>query len=297
MEEEEEEELKKPIKIENAEKLEEKKKQQKTEKKKLEDDLLLLDLDFGPPIMPSSSSSSIPTGIFSKWTRMPAQWVPDEFSLHLVQSVVSGGLIVDGRFCRSPCLFSNSMVCLELQISFRHSKIRSSDVQLNPNLPCNLLTSGPAILTGLNEGERRRVTLGIDFADSAQTSEWTIKWSNGEKMAQFQVQAPYGEQIEPIELSSEIFLEKRAKLGGMNKVQKKITKAPDSFTARQLFELCNCKQIIGLKFCFAAQTISRKELVLISFLAVDEENWCLQINCENIAFASIFAEELFNKLG
>jgi hypothetical protein len=52
----------------------------------------------------------------------------------------------------------------------------------------------------------------------------------------------------------------------------------------------------SFQFCFAAQTISRKELLLISFLEQAQEGdggWCLQVNCEeNIAFASTLAQEL-----
>jgi hypothetical protein len=43
-------------------------------------DLMLLDLDFGPSML-ASSSSALPTafGPLSKWSRVPAQWVPEEF--------------------------------------------------------------------------------------------------------------------------------------------------------------------------------------------------------------------------
>jgi hypothetical protein len=54
---------------------------------------------------------------------------------------------------------------------------------------CSLLTSGALTLRGLAEGERRRLTIGVDFADTAQTAEWTIKWGpNGQNTAKFQVQ-------------------------------------------------------------------------------------------------------------
>ena len=52
----------------------------------------------------------------------------------------------------------------------------------------SLLTSGAITLTGLGESERRRITVGIDFGDSAQTSTWNVQWANGEKTAKFEVQ-------------------------------------------------------------------------------------------------------------
>jgi hypothetical protein len=61
------------------------------------------------------------------------------------------------------------------------------------------------------------------------------------------VQAPYGEQLEAIELSKEDFLEQRSKMSGMNQVRKALNKVPDSYTARELYRACNCRQVLGLK--------------------------------------------------
>jgi hypothetical protein len=53
--------------------------------------------------------------------------------------------------------------------------------------------------------------------------------------------------MEPIEMPEAAFLSERAKMSGMNQLREPIAKPPDSFTARELYKLANCKQVTGLK--------------------------------------------------
>ncbi|KAF7625922.1 AP-3 complex subunit beta [Meloidogyne graminicola] len=286
------------------------------------EDLLLLEIDFGSSSInvTSSTSSTLPTTDIpirsSPWLRASAQWAMEEFTFNLVNPIISGGLSIIGRFCRYPCLYSSSMVCLELQICFKNSQINASNVHLAPVSTCSLQTSGPITLNGLGEGERRRITIGIDFNDSAQISEWTVKWANDERNVKFEIQAPYGEQIEAVQMSQNDFLKQRAKLIGMNQIKiNNIQIASDVVLSREVYKICNCKQISvddeilpGMNLCFAAQTVSHKILVLISFFpekiqelkseqnTINFTTFSIQINCENIAFASMLAQELSKHL-
>ncbi|CAK5053030.1 unnamed protein product [Meloidogyne enterolobii] len=266
----------------------------KTDEKESNDDLLLLGIDFGTSSINTTSSDFVMPNVdlpvrHSAWLRASAQWANEEFTFHFVAPVVSGGLSIFGRFCRSPCLYSSSM--------------------------CLLQTSGPFTLNGLGEGERRRVTIGIDFGDTAQASEWTVKWGpDGERFVRFEVKAPYGEQIESVQISQNDFLKQRSLLSGMNQIKINNLKLPsDLILVRELYKICNCKQVVGedeielgKNLSFAAQTVSNKTLVLISFFPETsklEQNtsnystFCLQLNCENITFASMLAQELTKHFG
>nr|CAD2149969.1 unnamed protein product [Meloidogyne enterolobii] len=199
----------------------------KTDEKESNDDLLLLGIDFGTSSINTTSSDFVMPNVDlpvrrSAWLRASAQWANEEFTFNFVAPVVSGGLSIFGRFCRSPCLYSGSMVCIELQICFKNTQINSSNVLLAPASNCLLQTSGPFTLNGLGEGERRRVTIGIDFGDTAQASEWTVKWGpDGERFVRFEVKAPYGEQIESVQISQNDFLKQRSLLSGMNQIKNK----------------------------------------------------------------------------
>ncbi|CAK5013561.1 unnamed protein product [Meloidogyne enterolobii] len=292
----------------------------KTDEKESNDDLLLLGIDFGTSSINTTSTDFVMPNVDlpvrrSAWLRASAQWANEEFTFNFVAPVVSGGLSIFGRFCRSPCLYSGSMVCIELQICFKNTQINSSNVLLAPASNCLLQTSGPFTLNGLGEGERRRVTIGIDFGDTAQASEWTVKWGpDGERFVRFEVKAPYGEQIESVQISQNDFLKQRSLLSGMNQIKINNLKLPsDLILVRELYKICNCKQVVGedeielgKNLSFAAQTVSNKTLVLISFFPETsklEQNtsnystFCLQLNCENITFASMLAQELTKHFG
>uniref|UniRef100_A0A914MCJ8 AP-3 complex subunit beta n=1 Tax=Meloidogyne incognita TaxID=6306 RepID=A0A914MCJ8_MELIC len=292
----------------------------KTDEKESNDDLLLLGIDFGTPSINTSSSDFVMPNVDlpvrrSQWLRASTQWANEEFTFNFVAPVVSGGLSISGRFCRSPCLYSGSMVCIELQICFKNTQINSSNVHLAPASNCLLQTSGPFTLNGLGEGERRRVTIGIDFGDTAQASEWTVKWGpDGERFVRFEVKAPYGEQIESVQISQDDFLKQRSLLSGMNQIKINNLKLPsDLILVRELYKICNCKQVVGeneielgTNLSFAAQTVSNKTLVLISFFpetskleqnTLNYSTFCLQLNCENITFASMLAQELMKHFG
>nr|CAD2169813.1 unnamed protein product [Meloidogyne enterolobii] len=295
-------------------------KSSKTDEKESNDDLLLLGIDFGTSSINTTSSDFVMPNVDlpvrrSAWLRASAQWANEEFTFNFVAPVVSGGLSIFGRFCRSPCLYSSSMVCIELQICFKNTQINSSNVLLAPASNCLLQTSGPFTLNGLGEGERRRVTIGIDFGDTAQASEWTVKWGpDGERFVRFEVKAPYGEQIESVQISQNDFLKQRSLLSGMNQIKINNLKLPsDLILVRELYKICNCKQVVGedeielgKNLSFAAQTVSNKTLVLISFFpetskleqnTLNYSTFCLQLNCENITFASMLAQELTKHFG
>jgi len=252
---------------------------------------LLLDLDFESVSIPSTSGL-----ICSRFSRAPAQFVPEEYFMALT-SVQSGGITIEAQFSRSPSLFSNKMVCVELIVWFKnpHSQLDQTNVQIVPANDPHVTTSGPVKLFGLHESERRHATLGIDFGDGGRVSEWTVHWADG-KRANFQLQAPFGEQLEVIELSADEFERQHAQLSGMNQIKRKLSSdPPEHFNPKEIYRICNCKQVLDLKWSFSAQTISRKNIVLISLVELDY-TWDVLVNCENVTFGSILCKEIQKSL-
>lgn len=87
--------------------------------------------------------------------------------------------------------------------------------------------------------------MGIDFNDACWTSDWIVKWNN--RRCTFQLSAPFGEQLEAIEMDGTTFSYHQSQLVGMNQVRRKLKKWMESFTARDLYKICNCRQVQGLK--------------------------------------------------
>jgi hypothetical protein len=62
-----------------------------------------------------------------------------------------------------------------------------------------------------------------------------------------EINAPIIDQVEAIELSTEQFLNEKSRLSGMNEARKELTIQLDDFKPYQLYKLCNCRQVQGLK--------------------------------------------------
>lgn len=101
----------------------------------------------------------------------------------------------------------------------------------------------------MKAGEKRKVTLGIDFCDSGWPSEWKVDWSQTAGHLDIQLQAPFGEQIEAIEINKDEFEQKRKLLSGMNatKCELNALNTTEEFPVKELYRLANCKQVQGKK--------------------------------------------------
>jgi Clathrin-adaptor complex-3 beta-1 subunit C-terminal len=296
---------------------------------------LLLDLDFDSP---SSTVSNFGSVASSNFTRSSPQHVSDTY-FTLLSAINSQGLSIEGRFLRSPSLFSNSMVSVELRVGLAQRDVdvgeKGADVSITPKegVQSGVRASGQANVFGLQPGEHRMLTVGVDFGDSARPSEWTVSlvdrlntlntcgtvglqvtWLT--KKYDLQLEAPVGEQLEPIDLSGEVFEAQRAspRMAGMHQLKKSLSGVRDpGQLARELFKAVNCKPVKDLRvcmdcvwgllyytsawlqWCYAAQTVSRKDLVLISLIETEEgspNERQLIINCENVALASMLSREI-----
>jgi hypothetical protein len=95
----------------------------KKNKPKPQNDLdLLLDLNF----------DTAPSGYSSKYSRSSALHIPDSF-FPILSPITANGLTVEGRFNRSPCVFSNSMLNCEIQLYFGTETLEVADISLKAN--------------------------------------------------------------------------------------------------------------------------------------------------------------------
>lgn len=105
-------------------------------------------------------------------------------------------------------------------------------------------TSGDIHLNNVKPLEKRTVMVGIDFGDGGRVSEWKVSFNDQE--FELKLQAPFGEQVEAIDISADEFTQQKGQLSGMHKHAKKMPKK-DSFNAREIYKAANCKQVQSLK--------------------------------------------------
>ncbi|KAI1718605.1 non-SMC mitotic condensation complex subunit 1 domain-containing protein [Ditylenchus destructor] len=259
---------------------------------------LLMDLDFNSTTLHSAG------GVCSKYIRASAQYVPED-TFTLLSPFKSGGFSIDGKFSRAPSMFSNSMVSVELAVQYKITGVNEADISIlgsKTNQLNGFTTCGPVNLTGLKPNERHIVTLGIDFGDSGRASDWRVEFKDrgGQHSQTFniQIEAPFGEQIEAIDLSAEEFKQNQLMLSGMHQIKKTLNRSADNLSIKDVYKVANCKQVQGLKWCFAAQTVSRKDILLVSLVeqSSNVDQLDVTMNCENFALASLLCKEIHEAL-
>ncbi|KAE9552428.1 hypothetical protein FO519_004369 [Halicephalobus sp. NKZ332] len=250
------------------------KKQPQPPPKKQQD--LLVDLDF----------SDVAVGAFSNFLRTSAQFVDPRFNSLLKTDSVQ----VDFRFTREPSFFSNSMTAIEFRVS--HKLPEEVEIVLE-SVPGGPSTSGIVRISELKSHEFRQMIAGIDFGDQVLVSNWTVS-VNDEKKGTFSISPKLGELLEGIELSKKQFDDEKKKLVGAYEHTKKIE--VEDLSTEKIYKLANCKSVLCGDFTFAAQTVSKKEITLISFIPKQGNEYELEVNSADVRFGVQFLKELSEEL-
>uniref|UniRef100_A0AC35FXM3 AP-3 complex subunit beta n=1 Tax=Panagrolaimus sp. PS1159 TaxID=55785 RepID=A0AC35FXM3_9BILA len=242
----------------------------------------LVDLDF----------SDVSAGIFSNFLRTSSQYVNPKFH-SLLPSETPTGLSIEYRFTRAPSLFSNSMLSIEFRVSHKNSGSESSEILLIPdsNGPPN---SGALRFAQIKPHEFRQSFAGIDFEDCKCASNWTVEFNK--QTYQISIIPNLGELIEGIELSKKQFDEEKKRLSGAHEHSKRFKPTKMPIEAEKIYQLANCKSILCSDLIFAAQTVSKKDILLISLTPKSDEQYELEINCNNVKFGVHFMKELIESL-
>lgn len=108
-------------------------------------------------------------------------------------------------------------------------------------------TSDHIKVSRLSPGESVIKKVYIDFGDSKRASEWVIRTLNGNEITVI-IEAPMGEQIEPIRMTEEQFINGILRLSGMNEHCGNL-KGP--LKPEQLYAVANCTNVTGSEVCFS----------------------------------------------
>uniref|UniRef100_A0A914Y178 AP-3 complex subunit beta C-terminal domain-containing protein n=1 Tax=Panagrolaimus superbus TaxID=310955 RepID=A0A914Y178_9BILA len=240
----------------------------------------LVDLDF----------SDVSAGIFSNFHRTSSQYINPKFH-SLLPTETPNGLSIEYRFTRAPSLFSNSMLSIEFRVSHKYSS--ESEILLTPD-STDPPTSGPLRFAQIKPHEFRQSFAGIDFEDCQCSSNWSVSFQN--QSYQISIIPSLGELIEGIELSKKQFDEEKKRLSGAYEHSKRFKPAQVPIEAEQIYKFANCKSILCTDLIFAAQTISKKDILLISLTPKSDDQYELEINCNNVKFGVQFMKELIESL-
>jgi hypothetical protein len=168
---------------------------------------------------------------------------------------------------------------------------------------------------GLIKGATATQKIGIDFNDTMQPALFEISaiYSNDpslggtsttKKWSSLSINCPIGELVQPgWSISENEFNKQQAKLKGMNEINITID---DLSHAQFLAKNYNTKLLENISMCqipssqqellkYAALTASSKTPLLISlyFSRINNANKCqLNVNCEKIVLANMFAKEI-----
>ena len=174
---------------------------------------LLLDLEEMPPSMPTPTLTPSLGGLLSPTTSSNVatslgqpMFVPTE-KKELVNKLVTGGVQVDARFTRHAHIYSPTMVSIELTFenlgSEEVGEIKLGARSLAPGMTVHEF---PALL-GLQQGERRNATLGVDFNDTTQAARVDIVI--GGRAHTVNLACPTGEMLRPLVMPAVTFTDEQ----------------------------------------------------------------------------------------
>uniref|UniRef100_F1KVB7 AP-3 complex subunit beta n=1 Tax=Ascaris suum TaxID=6253 RepID=F1KVB7_ASCSU len=229
---------------------------------------LLLDLNFDPV-----STTSV-------YNTASGRYVETAYRTLLNESDWLLGIGMQMRFARSPSTLSSSMCSIELRIT-NSLETPSPSLQLIPKDVEGIRTSGALQLGVVGAKGELLERVSIDFGDSRRTSEWILNADKSD-FKTITIDAPMGEQIEPISMDEQQFDGAIARLSGMNEHSAQVGTV---IVPQRLYAIANCTAVNGSSNKFCAQTLSKKKLVLI---VIDKNR--VHVHCENLVLGSLLCD-------
>ncbi|CAO1380370.1 unnamed protein product [Diamesa hyperborea] len=270
---------------------------------------LLLDLEDNSPIAPvmtpsmggflTPMSAGAPGQLINRIELVGPTFVAIQ-TMELLNKVNGYGLGINYKFTRSPHLFSDNMVSVELHF-MNHGNVPLEDIHIGQkNLTAGMELNEFAPISQLNPKNSLMGILGINFNDSSQAANFEIKSSGGN--SKVCIKPPIGELVRSVTLPESMFKEERNKLRGMTESQCKVNLRAELCDKRSLQsriqEVANVASTPTMDatnlLLFAGQTMNSKSLVLIT-IQLEEENCqsaTLTTNCEKLVVSSILMNEI-----
>ncbi|VDK68141.1 unnamed protein product [Litomosoides sigmodontis] len=234
---------------------------------------LLLDLNFEL------------TPILANTCVMEPKLVKTPFMPLMNHAIWSVGVGIDVCFPRETSPSSSSMCTVLLRFT-NNLETKSEEIVASPKAVDQVLASDQIKVDRLSPGESVIKKVHIDFGDSKWASEWVVKTLNGNEVTVI-IEAPMGEQIEPIRMTEEQFINGILRLSGMNE---HCGNLKEPLRPEQLYAVANCTNVTGSEAHFCAQTLSKKQQVLIAL-----ESKQVHVHCENIVLGSLLCNDIVKK--
>ncbi|EFO26671.1 hypothetical protein LOAG_01807 [Loa loa] len=234
---------------------------------------LLLDLNFEL------------TPIFANNCVAGPELVKTSFMPLVNHTVWSAGIGIDICFPRETSPISSSM-CAVLFRFTNSLETESAEITAFPKVIDQASTGDQIKVSRLSPGESVIKKAYIDFADSKRASEWVISARDTNEII-ISIEAPMGEQIEPITMTEEQFINGILRLSGMNE---HCGNLKEPLRPEELYAVANCTNVNSSEAHFCAQTLSKKQQVLI---ALDSKQ--VHVHCENIVLGALLCNDIVKK--
>jgi AP-3 complex subunit beta len=216
----------------------------------------------------------------------------------LLNKVNGYGLGIAYRYGRSPHLYSSTMVSIELHFT-NTGNVEMTEVDMvQPKLITGMAIYKFAAIEMLAPKQTVTRILGVDFNDSTQPLSFEIKSNFG--VCKVTLAPPVGELIRSVSMQEAHFKKERAKLRGMTEHSFTLSPIPEKIADRnrlrqRLYEVANVGSIVSAEadvLHFAGETVSLKNLVLITIVLNGSENVIISVNCEKIVIGSMLLNEI-----
>ncbi|KAK6106243.1 Adaptin N terminal region family protein [Brugia pahangi] len=234
---------------------------------------LLLDLNF--ELAPILANNSV----------VGPKLVNTSFMPLMNHTVWSTGISIDTCFPRETSSILSSM-CAVLFRFTNNLETESAEITVSPKILGQVSTSDQIKVDRLSPGENVIKKVYIDFGDSKRASEWVISARDANEVT-ITIEAPMGEQIEPIIMTEEQFINGILRLSGMNE---HCGNLKEPLRPEELYTVANCTNVNGSETHFCAQTLSKKQQVLIAL-----ESKQVHVHCENIVLGSLLCTDIVKK--
>ncbi|XP_072038441.1 LOW QUALITY PROTEIN: AP-3 complex subunit beta-2-like [Amphiura filiformis] len=228
-----------------------------------------------------------------------AMYTPTQ-KYELLNRMNSQGLGAVYRFTRTTCIYSTTMVAVEVTFTNNSDAVIQSIQVGETKLSSGMKLHEFPALTNLAVDQSTTVTMGIDFRDTTVPANFQICTES--RKHNVSIKAPVGELLQPITLPEREFQTQQGKLAGMNENQDTFaipsTNKEEKALMSRVGEAANVQIVPAsdpskLSYCFAAKTISSATLVLVQVkLTSDTDQAKLTVNCEKMVIGNMLLKEV-----
>lgn len=222
-------------------------------------------------------------------------------SYELLNKITGQGLQAHYRFPRSPCIYSTTMVAVEVTFT-NNSSILIENIHMGTKkLSLGLKMSDFPTIESIDVGATVTVTMGVDFKDTIQPANFEICTKTSKFSVK--VKCPMGEQLQARPITEQDFLSLQKKLSGMNESSLVVDIPSENCNEKSLVgRVLECSSVAVLPstlsspstiFRFSGSAVSSGVPVLVAIdMKEDGKASKVTVNCEKMTINSILAKEL-----